>query len=52
MAMTEIKNPLMSLRGETVIITENHTLADVVRWLLTQGSKEDIKFLLEKNDAS
>lgn len=28
--------------------TENHTLADVVRWLLTQGDGEEIMYLLKE----
>lgn len=35
--------------GETLVcFDEDHTLADIVRYLLTQGDVDDILYLIEK----
>lgn len=47
--MAEIKRDLISLpRSEMFIITHEHTLADVIRWLLLQTDIEEAYALLAK----
>jgi DNA-directed RNA polymerase subunit L len=54
--MPETKTPLIKIsenqkykaEGETYIITEDHSLADVVRWCIEQSDKEEVKYLVEK----
>ena len=44
--MSEIKTEIKQNPDGSYTITDAHTTADVVRWLLTQDSKETILYLL------
>jgi hypothetical protein len=44
--MTEIKTEIKQNADGSYTITDAHSTADVVRWLLTQDSKETILYLL------
>lgn len=56
--MTEIKKELLLLiegekytsTGEDYVITENHSIADVLRFLITQCDKSEILFILDNMD--
>lgn len=44
--MSEIKTEIKQKPDGSYTITDAHSTADVVRWLLTQDSKETILYLL------
>ena len=44
--MTEIKTEIKQNADGSYTITDGHSTADVVRWLLTQDSKETVLYLL------
>ena len=44
--MSEIKTEIKQNTDGSFIITDAHSTADIVRWLLTQDSKETILYLL------
>jgi hypothetical protein len=44
--MREIKNEIAPNADGSYTITDAHSTADVVRWLLTQDTKETIMYLL------
>ena len=44
--MNEIKTEIKQNPDDSYTITDAHSTADVVRWLLTQDSKETILYLL------
>lgn len=44
--MTEIKTEIKQNADGSYTITDAHSTADVVRWLLTQDSKETVLYLL------
>jgi hypothetical protein len=44
--MSEIKNEIKQNSDGTYTITDKHSTADIVRWLVTQDSKETILYLL------
>ena len=45
--MSEIKTEIKRNADGSYTITDAHSTADIVRWLLTQDSKETILYLLE-----
>ena len=46
--MSEIKNEIKENADGSFTITDAHSTADIVRWLLTQDSKETILYLLKE----
>jgi hypothetical protein len=46
--MSEIKREIRVNPNGSYTITDDHSIADIVRWLLTQGCKETIMYVLEK----
>lgn len=46
--MSEIKNEIKQNVDGSFTITDAHSTADIVRWLLTQDSKETILYLLKE----
>ena len=46
--MSEIKNEIKQNADGSFTITDAHSTADIVRWLLTQDSKETILYLLKE----
>ena len=44
--MSEIKTEIKQNSDGSYTITDEHSTADIVRWLLTQDSKETILYLL------
>ena len=46
--MSEIKTEIKANSDGSFTITDSHSTADIVRWLLTQDTKETIVYLLEK----
>ena len=46
--MTEIKKEINQNADGSFTITDAHSTADIVRWLLTQDSKETILYLLKE----
>ena len=46
--MSEIKNEIKQNADGSFTITDSHSTADIVRWLLTQDSKETILYLLDE----
>ena len=46
--MTEIKKEIKQNADGSFTITDAHSTADIVRWLLTQDSKETILYLLKE----
>jgi len=46
--MSEIKNEIKQNVDGSFTITDSHSTADIVRWLLTQDSKETILYLLDE----
>jgi hypothetical protein len=44
--MSEIKREIRVNPDSSYTITDDHSIADIVRWLLTQESKETIMYLL------
>ena len=46
--MSEIKTEIKPNADGSYTITDAHSTADVVRWLLTQDSKETILYLLNE----
>jgi len=46
--MSEIKKEINPNADGSYTITDSHSTADIVRWLLTQDSKETIMYLLGK----
>ena len=46
--MTEIKKEIKQNDDGNYTITDAHSTADIVRWLLTQDSKETILYLLNE----
>jgi hypothetical protein len=49
--MSEIKREIKVNPDGSYTITDDHSIADIVRWLLTQESKETIMYVLEKESA-
>jgi hypothetical protein len=49
--MSEIKREIKVNPDGSYTITDDHSIADIVRWLLTQESKETIMYVLEKEAA-
>lgn len=49
--MSEIKTEIKPNADGSFTITDAHSTADIVRWLLTQDSKETILYLLDKETA-
>ena len=47
--MSEIKTEIKPNADGSYTITDAHSTADIVRWLLTQDSKETILYLLNEN---
>lgn len=45
--MSEIKKEIKQNADGSYTITDAHSTADIVRWLLTQDSKETILYLLD-----
>ena len=46
--MSEIKKEIKQNADGSYTITDAHSTADIVRWLLTQDSKETILYLLKE----
>lgn len=46
--MREIKTKIKQNADGNFIITDAHSTADIIRWLLTQDSKETILYLLKE----
>ena len=46
--MSEIKTEIKENADGSFTITDAHSTADILRWLLTQDSKEMILYLLEE----
>ncbi len=46
--MAEIKTKVKQSKNGDYVITNYHTTADIVRWLLTQESKETILYFIKK----
>ena len=46
--MTEIKKEIKQNADGSFTITDDHSTADIVRWLLTQDDKETILYLLKE----
>ena len=44
--MSEIKTEIKANSDGSFTITDAHSTADIVRWLLTQDTKETIMYLL------
>ena len=49
--MSEIKKEINPNADGSYTITDSHSTADIVRWLLTQDSKETIMYLLGEKSA-
>ena len=47
--MNDIKTEIKQNPDGSYTITDAHSTADIVRWLLTQDSKETILYLLNEN---
>jgi hypothetical protein len=46
--MSEIKTEIKQNPDGSYTITDAHSTADIVRWLLTQDTKETIRYLLDE----
>lgn len=46
--MSEIKTQIKQNSDGSYTITEKHSTSDIVRWLVTQDSKETILYLLNE----
>lgn len=46
--MSEIKKEIKQNADGSFTITDAHSTADIIRWLLTQDSKETILYLLKE----
>lgn len=46
--MSEIKTEIKANSDGSFTITDEHSTADIVRWLLTQDTKETIVYLLNQ----
>ena len=46
--MSEIKTEIKENDDGSFTITDAHSTADILRWLLTQDSKENILYLLDE----
>ena len=50
--MSEIKKEITPNFDGSYTITDEHSTSDIVRWLLTQDTKETILYLLEVNQSN
>lgn len=48
--MSEIKTQIKRHKDGGYFISDDHTTADIVRWLLTQDSREVIVYLINKEE--
>ena len=46
--MNDIKTEIKQNPDGSYTITDAHSTADIVRWLLTQDDKETIKYLIDE----
>lgn len=46
--MSEIKNQIKRYKDGGYFISDDHTTADIVRWLLTQDSRDVLIYLINK----
>lgn len=46
--MSEVKTKLIRLQGDSYIITESHTTADILRWLRDEVGDNEINMVLKE----
>lgn len=46
--MPEVKTPIKQEDDESFVITTDHTIADIVRWIIKEGMDDEVRYFLDR----